>query len=209
MKFNRSMFVAFWLVMTVLIPGGCGSPIGKFAEKQLKKQNNEAERGALGTFGKTVLSRENFAYYNIDGRSYRFADVQDMPVSLREEIFRRELLRREIVRRGQQEGMYNDAEAEAYIWPRMEKILEEYYHHKKQNYPGILAANKLRFAGNKAIEQFYEKNKATFARDRLSVDDVKQQIGKKIQLLTEKEYEEKKNAAVREMLAKDKMEIVR
>lgn len=209
MKRKKYLICAFSFVIAVVAFTACGSPVNKFADQQLKHQNSEAETGKLGTFGKTTLSRENFAYYNIDGRSYTFADVQDMPQSLREEIYRRELLRREIVRRGLEEGVFKGAEAEAYIWPRMEKILEEYYHYKKQDYKGIYAANNLRFSGNKAIEQFYEKNKATFLKDKLSVDDIKQQIGKKIQLLTEKEYEEKKNAAVREMLAKEKMDIMR
>jgi hypothetical protein len=209
MKRKIYLIRVFSFVIAVVAFTACGSPVNKFAHEQLKHQNSEAEKGKLGTFGKTTLSRANFAYYNIDGRSYTFAEVQDMPQALREEIYRRELLRREIVRRGLEEGVFKGAEAEAYIWPRMEKILEEYYHYKKQDYKGIYAANKLRFSGNKAIEQFYEKNKATFLKDKLSVDDIKQQIGKKIQLLTEKEYEEKKNAAVREMLAKEKMDIMR
>lgn len=208
MRNKKTVFTGFGFVLALLLCG-CSSPVDKFAQNQLKKQISEADGGKLGSFGKTTLSRANFAFYNIDGRSYTYEDVQDMPVSLREEIYRRELLRREIIRRAQEEGLFKDAEAEAYIWPRMEKILEEYYHHKKQNYKGIYAANKLRFSGNKAIEQFYEKNKAAFAKDKLSVDDIKQQIGKKIQLLTEKEYEDKKTRAVQDLLQKEKMEIMR
>ncbi len=199
----------FILATLVFACTACGSPVGRLASKQLDKQNSEAKDGKLATFGKTTLSRANFAFYNMDGRTYVYDDVQDMPVSLREEVYRRELLRREIVRRGYEEGLYKDAEAEAYIWPRMEKILEEYYHYKKQNYKGIHTANKVRFSGEKAIENFYQKNKATFQKEKLSVDDIKQQIGKKIQLLTEKEYEDKKNRAVQEMLQKEKMEILR
>ena len=207
MSYKMKISTVVGIILFTLM--GCGSPVDKLTAKQMKKQSGEAENGKLGSFGKITLSRGNFSFYNMDGRTYGFEDVQDMPVSLREEIYRRELVRREIVRRGYEEGLFNDAEAEAYIWPRMEKILEEYYHYKKQNYKGIYASNKVRFSGNKAIEKFYEKNRAAFLKDKLSVDDIKLQIGKKIQLLTEKEYEDKKNKAVQDLLQKEKMEIAR
>lgn len=185
----------------------CGAPIDQVAGKHIKEQAKLAGDGKLGNFGKVAISRKNFAYYNMDGRVYTFSDVQDMPASLRDEVFRRELLRREIIRQGYEEGIYKDAEAEAYIWPRLEKILEEYYHFKKLDYPRILAANRVRFSGNKAIEKFYEKNRATFEKEKLSVDDIKVQIGKKVQIVTEKEFEDKKIKAVQEMMQKSKMEI--
>ncbi len=187
---------------------GCGSPIDQMAGKNVKEQAKLGGDGKLGAFGKAAISRKSFAYHNVDGRVYTFSDVQDMPASLREEVFRRELLRREIIRRGYEEGIYKDADAEAYIWPRMEKVLEEYYHYKKQDYPRILAANKVRFSGNKAIEKFYEKNRIAFEKEKLSMDDIKVQIGKKIQIVTEKEFEEKKIKAIQEMMQKDKMEII-
>lgn len=188
---------------------GCGSPLHQLAGKNLKKQESDSEAHKLGTLGKTIISQKNLAFYNMDGRVYGFDEIQNMPQSLKDEIFRRELLRREVIRRGFEEGLFKDAEAEAYIWPRMEKILEEYYYYKKLNYQGILSSNKVRFSGNKAIEKFYEKNKETFAKDRLSVDDIKVQIARKIQLLTEKEFEEKKIASIQELLKKEKIQILK
>lgn len=206
MKVNKQLSVILVLAISLM---ACGTPVDKLAGKNLKQQDKLAQEGKLGSLGKVGISRKNFAYYNMDGRVYEFDDVKDMPASLREEIIRRELLRREFVRRGYEEGVFNDAEAEAYIWPRMEKILEEYYHYKKLDYPRILSANKIRFSGNKAIEKFYEKNQAAFAREKLSVDDIKIQIGKKVQMLTEKEYEEKKIKAIQDLMQREKIEILR
>ena len=140
----------------------CNEPIVEIYG-QLK--GSYAERSAvagrvLGKSGDHAVSEGDFLYS--DGN--RVVDAQKLKgisEGVRRLYIKKHLLRQIAIAQGIEDDVYDSHEAAAFILPRFEKILEEYYYHHEGRFDSIAARTRKDLRpDDAALDEFTKKNPA-------------------------------------------------
>jgi len=77
------------------------------------------------------LHRDSFSYAVASDHVVTMKDALEMPSREKMLLFKRAFLRKAAIQSGLKEGIFDSEEAQQYILPRLESILEDYYYYEK------------------------------------------------------------------------------
>lgn len=118
----------------------CGSPLvdAYSGIQESAAEVRKPEGRLLGKTGDVHVTEARFAY--ADGQ--RVVDSEKLSrvdTGVRRLYIQKHLLRQLVIERGLDEGIYNTPEAAAFLLPRLERAMEEYYYHQAGNFDHIEA----------------------------------------------------------------------
>lgn len=199
--------------VTVLLAAVCISACGgktHFADDyrngiqrlwELPSRMKYADR-VIGKSGSHVIRERDFAYEGVEGVTIQPSDLQNMDAGIRSLTIRKEVLRRLIIEEGIREGIYVSADAAAFLQPRLEKILEEYYYYKKGNMES-LAARIEKSAPDDAALAALIKSDTKLAKSGARMLDLKRERALLIRRITERRADEERQKLIREIIQKN------
>jgi hypothetical protein len=91
----------------------------------------------LGRAGELTVDDANFYYANAAYDASSPEELSALSEGARRLVIQKILLRRLAVQKAFEEDLLSDPEAARYLWPRMEKLIEEYYYYKTGNFQQI------------------------------------------------------------------------
>lgn len=203
-----NIFYVVVFFMIFLIFGCRRSDFDSFVKNHLRNQNNPGEGILLAKMGDLFLTSKNFQYFHANGKVYKREGIPEGAIALRRELYKKQFIRKKIIGMGLAEKMYSDKRAMEYIWPRLEKILEEFYYYRKLDYKKIRERKTRRYLGENALKSFYKNNKKFFKNEKLKLSQVRTLLENRIDKMVEAEYNKKKNELYKEILSKDTIKIL-
>lgn len=150
------------LVGAFILFAACNEPVVDVYDRL---KDNFAERSVaqgrlLGKSGDATVSEGDFLYS--DGNRVVDADgLKSISEGVRRLYIKKYLLRKLAIERGVSDDIYDSPEAAAFILPRLEKIMEEYYYHHEGKFGTIAARTKKELRpDDAALDEFMKKNPA-------------------------------------------------
>ncbi|MBI3395479.1 MAG: hypothetical protein HY042_06570 [Spirochaetia bacterium] len=157
------------------------------------------EARTIARSGPLEIKLNNFFYAGADGRVVSAGDLNIMDPGVRALTLKKELLRRSVVEDGIKDGLYSSPDAAAYVLPRLEKILEEYYYYRKGGF-ARLAAESEKFAPDDAALSALLKSDPKLARSGAGMADLKRERERLVQKIAERRMEEERQKIIGEFL---------
>lgn len=140
----------------------CNEPVVKIYD-QLKKDFDEravVTGRVLGKSGDATVTEGSFLYSD-GNRVVDAARLKSISEGVRRLYIKKHLLRQIAIARGIDDDIYDSPEAAAFILPRLEKIMEEYYYHHEGRFDSIAARTRKELRpDDAALEEFVKKNPA-------------------------------------------------
>ncbi|MBI3395735.1 MAG: hypothetical protein HY042_07870, partial [Spirochaetia bacterium] len=147
-----------------------------------------------------VVHEMDFFYSGSDGGELRASDLAGLDAGVRRTVIKKELLRRAVISAGVKEGIYADDEAVAYLLPRVERLLEDYYYYRKADFHGIQRSTVLNTPDNASLQEFARTNPIV----KSAGADVKMLAAERDRMarrITEKRFTEARGRVIQEFLA--------
>lgn len=116
----------------------CGSKphdvVSLWRKDAVSEAANGLTRGGLtGQAGDITVRESEFLYAEADGNVLDAKAFQALDASRRHLYMKKLLLRRLILQKGEQDGTFSEKESIAFLLPRLEQAMEDYYILKKSN----------------------------------------------------------------------------
>ncbi|MBL8018244.1 MAG: hypothetical protein JNM27_01145 [Leptospirales bacterium] len=120
--------------------------------------SSDTKGSTLGRLGDIEVSEGNFLLAGlldtIDAK-----ELRELNPSSRELAIRQLVIRRFVVRRGFEEGIFGDIDAARYLFPRIERLLEDYYFYRKANGPRLEAESERLVLEDSEVKTFLAQHR--------------------------------------------------
>ena len=100
---------------------------------------------------------------------------------------------------GIREGLYDDAAAAAYLAPRLERLMEEYFFYRKANYPEIERRVK-RLGPSEAVFKEFLKKSPVMKKGKISESAARRVKERIMRNMARKKFQEKRRAMIKKIL---------
>ncbi|MCB1315378.1 MAG: hypothetical protein KDK27_05450 [Leptospiraceae bacterium] len=149
--------------------------------------------------GNVTLMKSELQYANQAGRVLTPDEILELPEGARRLLLKKLLLRKIAISKGENEDIYGTPEAAAYLLPRIEQLLEEYYYHSAGDFAGIERETDRLKPGDAEIEEFLRTNPVA-REENLSAEAVRQERDRIIQRLIRRRTAEARQKVIQDLL---------
>jgi len=136
--FNRCVLLGAVLVFS----GSCSSPFSAYGlynsleENLSKKFSHESDDTILVSAGNLNITSKSFFYRISDEKIITSNDIHSLNHSVKSALLGKAMLRKMALHDGKNLNLFESDEAEAFILPHLEKIMEDYYYKKMSENAG-------------------------------------------------------------------------
>ncbi len=153
----------------------------------------------IGKSGSQQIRERDFAYDTADGGTIQPSDLRNMDAGLRGLTIRKALLRRLVVEQGIREGIFTSADAAAFLQPKLEKILEEYYYYKKGNGETLTAGAEETAPDDEALAALL-KTDPQLTKHGAGMADLKRERARVVRRMVERRAEGERQKLIQDIL---------
>ena len=132
--------------------------------------NTSKKSKIIGKFGNIKLRENELSYAVSLNKVKTINSLKQNSKSVRKLYIKKALLRKMIIQKGFSQNVYDSPEAAAFILPRLEKILEDYYFQKAGNFKGLERKIGAISPDDRVINDFLQKKSALKGRNLKKID---------------------------------------
>ncbi|MCE9598108.1 MAG: hypothetical protein K8S54_09100 [Spirochaetia bacterium] len=178
----------------------------KTTVENLREVAGLQQRGAiLGRLGAIEVGEGDFLLGGtVD--SIDSSELGELSKQAREMAIRQMTVRRYVITKGIEEKAFEDTEAARYLYPRIERILEEYYYYRKANGARLEAESEKLALGDPEIKAFLARNPTMSSRS-LMEGDVKRETRVLIRRIVAERVRQSREAMRKELLENKELEV--
>lgn len=134
---EKSIKITILMIAASLPMCGMQSSLERAMNAMESDVNDAPASKTLGRAGELTVDDANLYYANAAYDAASPEELAALSEGARRLVIQKILLRRLAVQRAFEEDLLEDPEAARFLWPRMEKLIEEYYYYKTGNFAQI------------------------------------------------------------------------